>query len=83
LGFLVAVCKKQQNTIFWGAAQVKDNNDDKIIVLALPTLKNNTQQTMVTEHRSRRTRQAMEGWERELKKQRKDGAREWRKSQSQ
>ncbi len=51
----------------------KDNNDDNIIVLALPSLKNNNQRTMVTERGFGRTRRAIEGWETEVRGQGKDG----------
>jgi hypothetical protein len=50
-----------------GAAQAKDNNDDKTIMLALSALKNNNQRMMVTEHGSGRSRRAMEGCEREMR----------------
>jgi hypothetical protein len=70
---LVAVCKKTAKRNILVAAQFKHNKDDKIIVLAPPALKNNNQRTMVTERSSKRTRQAMEGWEREVRGQGKDG----------
>jgi hypothetical protein len=66
--FFIAVYKKTAKHNILGAAQAKDNIDDKIIALSLPTLKNNNQQTMATE-RTGRTRQAMERWEREVRGQ--------------
>ncbi len=39
--FFSAVCERTAKHNILGAAQAKDNNNDKIIALAPPTLKNN------------------------------------------
>jgi hypothetical protein len=67
-GFLVAVCKQTAKHNIMGASQAKDNNNNIIITLALTNLKNNNQQTMVTDHGS------VEGWEWEVRGHGKGGA---------